>query len=114
MRKPVQQNNLFHLLPYLHPWHCLVCCNGFGGDGFPERVLSYFRGTIFRQYAATDKADNTDGDSDQEINEIESIEAVGAIRVLPQVPEHVSTILHGGAVAPRDLNLAGLVIVREP
>ncbi len=34
-------NNLSHLEPYLKPWHCLVCCTGYGGDDPIENISNY-------------------------------------------------------------------------
>jgi hypothetical protein len=35
------RNHLSDLEPYLKPWHCLVCCAGYGGNGFIERIDKY-------------------------------------------------------------------------
>ncbi len=32
--------NLSDVLDYMIPWHCIICCKGFGGDDLPSRALN--------------------------------------------------------------------------
>jgi hypothetical protein len=33
-----RRDGLHDVIPFAHPWHCLVCCNGYGGGSLPERA----------------------------------------------------------------------------
>ncbi|MCQ8895248.1 hypothetical protein NQT62_02195 [Limnobacter humi] len=38
LRKKKKANDLNSVISNAHPWHCLVCCPGYGGDSLPERA----------------------------------------------------------------------------
>jgi hypothetical protein len=44
--KKLRSSNLKHLAnleAFLRPWHCLVCCSGFGGNSKVENINSYWQ-----------------------------------------------------------------------
>jgi hypothetical protein len=38
IRKLKSRDGLADVLPFANPWHCLVCCSGYGGDSLPARA----------------------------------------------------------------------------
>ena len=41
--------NIGFLLKHMMPWHCLVCCHGYGGKNLPSRALGVWRNILRKQ-----------------------------------------------------------------
>ena len=41
--RPKNKNHLTDLEPFLKPWHCLVCCTGYGGNDHIENIDNYVK-----------------------------------------------------------------------
>jgi hypothetical protein len=93
-------DKLADLLPELHPWHCLVCCNGFGASSLPERVVGYYKGMVLQGETVKD-------------DEAEQMQRIIDMEVMPEIPRHVADAIDGRPVPARDVNLMGLLVIRE-
>jgi hypothetical protein len=45
MLKPSGVNGLKPVAKFLHPFHCLFCCSGYGGTDLPTRAAAFLKGT---------------------------------------------------------------------
>ena len=43
LRRSSHADNLASVMACAVPWHCLVCCTGYGGSDLPERVWSFLQ-----------------------------------------------------------------------
>lgn len=43
IRLQPNKTKLQELFPFMIPWHCLVCCEGYGSGDLPERALNFWR-----------------------------------------------------------------------
>jgi hypothetical protein len=73
------------------PWHCLVCCEGYGGDDLPSRALALWRSAIYTP------------NPELEFN-VEPIE---------EPPRYVRLLLQNELVEPPDPFLRTITVFRE-
>ena len=45
-RTEPDSRSLDYLMPHLTPWHCLVCCEGYGAGDLPTRALNFYKNQI--------------------------------------------------------------------
>jgi hypothetical protein len=44
--KAGKKNDLASVIQKAYPWHCLVCCSGYGGDDLPGRAWAHLKGSL--------------------------------------------------------------------
>jgi hypothetical protein len=101
------------VLPVSRPWHCLVCCQGYGGSSLPERAASYWRNQIL----TTDQAASlsTEEDGAFEPNQLPNLfDTYSQLAPSDDIPLHVSQLMEGAEVQRPDRDLHGLIVIREP
>ncbi len=89
VRSDPDTRRLDSLLPHMMPWHCLVCCEGYGGHDLPSRALALWRAAIRRPDVEFD---------------IEPVE---------EPPRYVQLLLQNELVEPPDLFLRTITVFRE-
>ncbi|WP_322111941.1 DUF6615 family protein [Aerosakkonema funiforme] len=102
-----------NLLSYVSPWHCLVCCRGYGKGDLPSRVFRYWREfileveeAIFEELTPSVRRElNGELDGYRQIyNEIELTE---------EPPSYVRSLLNNELEEQPDPNLRTLTIFKE-
>lgn len=98
---------LHHMLPYMLPWQCLVCCRGYGDGDLPQRAYHYWRGAILTF------------DLHMSMQDLEIREALFAryqrIEPTREPPRYVLQLLEGDEPDQLDnLSLQGVLIIQEP
>ncbi len=82
------------------PWHCLVCCSGYGGDDLPSRAWSLLQGGMDVKSARLRRA---------------SAEAVGRaplIGIRSGAPEYVCAVIEGRAEDTSPKKVGGVLVLR--
>jgi hypothetical protein len=82
------KNKLNDILPYMIPWHCIICCKGYGGYDLPERALNTIRNLL----------------NGQNLQNIE---------LLNDPPEYVNHLLSNQLEAIKDKNIRTITIIKE-
>jgi hypothetical protein len=93
-------DQLQFLLPKMLPWHCLVCCEGYGNGDLPNRALNVWRALVRqdRQRQATGNVIDKD-----DVN----------FEVVKQPPRYVSSLLKTEMIDPPDKFFKTITIFRE-
>jgi hypothetical protein len=89
---------LIDVAPHLRPWHCLVCCSGFGGNDLAARAQRWVDEVLH-------------GPAGPETG-IEARQAEGAVSDGDEIPYYVRSILDGGKPELPD-DIAAVLVVRE-
>jgi len=90
MRGSKGADSLSALLRHTTPWHTLVCCDSFGGEDLPSRVVNVWRQTIRA----------TQGDDFD-------------VELINEPPDYVNLLLHGELTEPPDRHLKTITVFRE-
>lgn len=94
-----KKNEQKSVIPVAFPWHCLVCCTGFGGTDLPTRSFNFYSCGL-------------DNDMDSQ-----RITAFDISKELPDIPpRHVELALSANNVDKLerpDEDLRGITIIRE-
>jgi len=103
LRHQENRKGINDLLPFLQPWHCLVCCKAYGGNTLPDRVCHYWNSIMAKAKMAAES-----------IAPLEDIKWPAVIEPLKSPPNHVSGIIAGKPLdeAPDNM-LAGVFIIKE-
>jgi hypothetical protein len=96
LRQMGNRDSLADVLPFVFPWHCLVCCSYFGGTDLSDRAFRFW-----------DKA--MGGMAADEGRQLD----LGDVRPRDDPPSYVSAAQRGERIQPPDENLAGLAIIEE-
>lgn len=83
------RKDLIDLLPFMTPWHCLVCCEAYFSGDLPERALSFLR--------------------EQMAQGIERAEA----QLAAEAPSYVQAMLRNELTEPPDPDLRTITVFRE-
>ncbi len=94
LRRTGRRRRLSDLAPFCVPWHCLVCCGGYGGNTLPERGWKLLQAVLEIQPA----------------RQPESTQQVGIRRAPPQYVRH---LLERPLSETPDPALRGIVIVSD-
>jgi len=109
LRISAAANALSHVRPDMTPWHCLICCSGYGGGDLPTRASSYWRATRLekdRQVLSLRPGADDAGSADL-------FATYARIAPVDSPPAYVLAAMEGIAVEERDPALQGLFIVSE-
>ncbi len=69
LRALPKATELVTILPYLIPWHCLVCCQGFRGTDLPSRVQSIWMSLLRMEVRQADgERESTDARFGEELH----------------------------------------------
>ncbi|WP_371136296.1 DUF6615 family protein [Methyloversatilis sp.] len=99
LRNAKERCGLDDVLSGALPWHCLVCCEGYGGEDLPARARSFLaRAFTPEETVVSQKAPS---------------ESVGFPELRSRPPGYVASILEGQAPEAPSENVRGVVIVRE-
>lgn len=106
-------NDLKSLLPTMNPWHCLVCCEGFGGNDLPNRAWSYWRNKILRaeEMRFRDGPERLGQDSLEGLSNL--VEAYREIQPVDTPPAYVMRLLENQEIEVADPELRYVTIFRE-
>jgi Family of unknown function (DUF6615) len=96
------QRRLSEYLPIQIPWHCLVCCAGYGGLDLPERALNLWRNQI--QLMQT----RVPGDEDRVL-----YEQFSSVGVVDTPPEYVGALIHESEAIVDDPFLSRITVFQE-
>lgn len=100
LQKNGERKELSAVLQKAYPWHCLVCCSGYGGATLPERAWAFL----------TSHMDLTIPRKKQEKADIGEQQVIG-IRNSP--PKYVSDILDGKSIDEIPSTAKGIIIIKE-
>ncbi|GHT09631.1 hypothetical protein FACS1894170_00460 [Planctomycetales bacterium] len=84
------KKHLTDLLSHIIPWHCLVCCRGFGGDDLPTRVNNTVKSLLEGEGGAG-----------------------GELYYEQNIPQYVQQLISNGLSEPPDDDLRTITIIRE-
>ena len=105
-------NDLNSLLPYMKPWHCLVCCQGYGNGDLPHRVWSYWKNQIYSaERAWFGGGNNLPDDAFASLSNL--IGLYGDIQPIQSPPNYIIRILEGRPIEVPDEGLRHITIFRE-
>ncbi|WP_347277165.1 DUF6615 family protein [Coleofasciculus sp. FACHB-712] len=101
------------LIPYMNPWHCLVCCHGYGAGDLPNRVFEYWRNFILQLEESffEEIEPNIRQELDSEINNYRQIYT--QIELLDEPPSYVLLLLNNELEERPDPDLRTLTIFKE-
>lgn len=112
-RSKSKANDLQSLLPYMKPWHCLVCCQGYGEGDLPNRAWSYWNSQI----NSADRRLFRGGDVDLPEDALEGLSnfigLYNEIRPIRNPPSYIIRMLEGQPIEPPDEGLRHITIFRE-
>ncbi len=94
------------------PWHCLVCCTGYGDGDLPHRAHRFWQAAI-RLREITPQADAFDEAGLQGNEFSELLRIYEGLSPVNEPPTHVTQLLLGELVPALDQSLGGIVVVRE-
>jgi hypothetical protein len=95
LRRAGSRRGLIDLAPACVPWHCLVCCEGYGGNSLPERGWELLQAVL-------------------EIRPSRQIsENTPQVGIRPEPPLYVRRLLDQPLSEPPDSALRGIVVVKE-
>lgn len=102
------------LLSYINPWHCLVCCHGYGDTDLPNRVFEYWRNAILQlEESVFDQV--SESNNEQLSGEWNSLrEVYTQIQPSDEVPNYVQSLLNNELEEQPDPNLRTVTIFKEP
>jgi len=90
-------DELNDVAPFLFPWHCLVCCPGFGGSDLAERAVNFWR-------TAMDLQDLAGTPSGLEY---------GNVGVKPEPPRYIELAMNGQLREAPDRFIEGIAVITE-
>lgn len=101
LQKQSETKDFNSVMSAAFPWHCLVCCSGYGGVDLPERAWSLLQhgfGLTPRRRSSVDK---------------ERTAADISVGLRPEPPAYVRAVVEGyrSDVVPR--NVGGVLVIRE-
>ncbi|QXD16779.1 hypothetical protein GQ464_007535 [Rhodocaloribacter litoris] len=102
--------DLSSVRPHFYPWHCLVCCSGYGVTDLPSRARSFWHEVIRRNEISMKASEDEELDSD-ELADLREI--YNNLDLAEDPPMHVSQLLSGELAEPPDQDIGGVIIVRE-
>ncbi len=86
------------LAAYLFPWHCLFCCQGYGGVDLPERAWRCWQQTLHRN----------NSDFEQTLDDY-----LGDVGLKQQPPRYVQLLISRDLVEPPDPHIRHITVFRE-
>lgn len=95
LRKENEVKSLRRVIVEAYPWHCLVCCQGFGNRTLPERAWAFLQGVFEIRPPPRKKADTP------------------IIGLREQPPLYVGRLFEGSVIEAPDPALRGIVLIRE-
>lgn len=100
LQKDSERNDRIAVLSEALPWHCLVCCSGYGGEDLPTRAWSLIRGNL--------------GVSVPRRQVRETAQALKGISIGPrsQPPEYVRAIFDGRPSDTSPSHARGVLVVQ--
>ena len=113
LRIKTQTTRLKFILNYLCPWHCLVCCRGYGEGDLPNRVFGYWRDLIREvereifEELSLDIRQNLNG----ELGNYREI--YNQIELLDEPPGYIQRLLENELDEQPDPNLRTITVFRE-
>jgi hypothetical protein len=101
-------DTLSALAAHTWPWHCLVCCTGYGPGDLPHRAYAFWRQAILTGDLQLDA--EALGGMDLDVREL-----IGAVELQGRPPAYVLSILEGPTIQlePPDQDLRVVSIFRE-
>jgi len=101
------------LLEHVSPWHCLVCCRGYGEGDLPSRVFRFWRESIQQVEAAI--LEGLSLDNRQELDgELAYYRGVyNQIELTQEPPSYVLSLLNNQLEEQPDPNLRTLTVFKE-
>lgn len=106
-------NSLPSLFKFMLPWHCLVCCRGFGGQDLPERALYYWRRAILESERHASEILHVQPHDRQQYRQSKYYRNYKDIALTERPPEYVTQLLEGVISEPPDRSLRTVMIIRE-
>ncbi|MFN6570864.1 DUF6615 family protein [Dendronalium sp. ChiSLP03b] len=127
----IKKTRIKYLLPYINPWHELVCSHGYEDKDLPQRAWTYWKNSIAFIEEDVLNEDEKDilneFDFDNEFyyglkneNKISELQKLSALRKLYQnieltqhPPDYVSQLMEGEVIEPPDNDIRTVTIFRE-
>lgn len=107
-------NDLGHLFPVLHPWHCLVCCSGLGRTDLARRVRMFWRRAVQAGELTAGTGVDPEAETDDPTGYWSELSSIAKrVGFSQQIPGHVSAVIEDMPSQPTDDLLGGIVIFRE-
>jgi hypothetical protein len=94
LRTANHSNGLNDVLPFLFPWHCLVCCSGFDGADLAERTVNFWRFAMGRDVGS----ENMD---------------YGTVGVRQEAPRYVAMAVNGQLREAPDPFIKAITVIQE-
>ena len=86
------------------PWHCLVCCHGYGGNDLPSRVFNLiYRNREFKF-----------GDPSLPFGNTEESSEFTSTLLKDRPPQYVLDVIEGSDHINYPEDLAGVLVIQEP
>lgn len=108
LRTPSIRNSLSDVMPSLLPWHCLVCCTGFGGDDLPSKAWHYWQNAIRMTEDTVLSVKQTDNRTSAPY-----WRAYKEVALLEEPPLYVKSIASDKPTEPPDGKLRGVMVLKE-
>lgn len=133
----VKKISIRYFLPYINPWHELVCCHSYEDKDLPHRAWAYWKNSIAfieEDILNEDEKDILNGfDFDHEfyeylprnyreknerkITELQKLATLRklyqSIEVIQHPPDYVSQLMEGEVIEPPDNDIRTVTIFRE-
>jgi hypothetical protein len=105
--------DLKSVLPYMRPWHCLVCCEGFGMGDLPQRAFSYWEHKV--KSSEREILTSLDAGVQADITGAQSnfLGLYENIQPVQNPPNYVIRLLEGLPIEAPDESLRHITIFRE-
>lgn len=97
----------------MKPWHCLVCCQGYGGSDLPHRVWSYWKNQIYSAERSWFEGDNNNL-PDETFKDLSNFVGLyNEIQPTQNPPNYVIRLTEGLPLELPDEGLKHITIFRE-
>jgi len=94
-----QKKDLASVLKRSYPWHCLVCCSGYGGKDLPTQAWEFLKGAFDVQESNKKKDD--------------AIDPGKPIGPRPEPPIHVREAMEGTESENAPADIGGVLIIKS-
>lgn len=111
LRTESRARDLRTVFQLMRPWHCLVCCSGYGGGDFASRAWRYWQQAILSRDLdssvdiADDAWEGNDMDWQEILGRLEAIEPA-------QPPSHVDHLIAGELHERPDRDVSAIIAIR--
>lgn len=113
LRLKKKANDIGSLLPFMKPWHCLVCCDAFGGNDLPNRAWSYWKNQILEEEEMKFLDTRGDFGDDQSQDLSNLVASYREIQPVNTPPNYVMRLLESQEFEVPDPELRYITVFRE-